>query len=51
MSDIKPCCKVNENLEIQESGKSDLSLKVCKICGSRHFELTIDPASIGIKMV
>ena len=49
-SQLHSCCKVESNLIEQESGKEDLVLLICKICNRRHFELTIDPGHIGVKI-
>lgn len=45
---IKECCQDPANLEEQESGKPDLTLRVCRMCGCRHFELTVDPGKFGV---
>lgn len=45
----KECCQKEENLELQPKDKADLIIWKCKICGCRHFELTIDPGRIGLK--
>lgn len=45
----KACCKEENNLEVQESGRADLVLRVCKVCKCRHFELTLDKGNIGLK--
>jgi hypothetical protein len=45
---MKPCCQVAENLEAQ-TVKPDLVVKVCRACGCRHFELTVDPGQLGLK--
>ena len=45
---IKECCKNQKNLEIKDSGKSDLVLMVCKVCSCRHFELTLDKGKLGV---
>lgn len=43
----KPCC-VEENLEVKDSERPDLELKVCKICSCRHFILHLDPGHLGV---
>lgn len=46
---IKDCCKdLTKREERRES--EDLMVSVCQACGCRHFELTVDPAVIGIRV-
>ena len=47
---VNECCKEEDNLEIRDSGKSDLILRVCKVCNRRHFELTINRGIFGIQI-
>jgi hypothetical protein len=44
----KECCRNPENLEVQQGDKSDLTIQKCKVCGCRHFELSVDPGYIGL---
>jgi len=44
----KECCKQLENL-LPHQERPDLIINVCKVCGCRHFELTIDPGKIGLR--
>jgi hypothetical protein len=44
----KPCCEKEENLESKQD-RPDLVIKTCKVCGCRHFELSVDPIRMGIK--
>jgi hypothetical protein len=46
---VKECCTKPENLEERPSGKPDLALRVCKVCGARHFELTVDMGKLGLE--
>jgi hypothetical protein len=48
---MEPCCENLENRTEPElvEGRSDLTITRCKVCGRRHFELTIDPAVIGVR--
>lgn len=39
----KECCQKTENLELQPSERKDLVVYKCKVCGCRHFELSVDP--------
>jgi hypothetical protein len=46
----RACCQATENLELRDSGKPDLELRVCRVCGARHFELTVDPVALGVEI-
>lgn len=49
MSDVKPCCQDEKNLsESPVEMKADLTVRVCAVCGCRHFELTVDPLHLAI---
>jgi hypothetical protein len=54
--EAKACCQDNDNLEVVErravqgSAPADLVVRKCKVCGCRHFELTIDPGKLGLTM-
>lgn len=45
---MNECCKLNENLVLAdgESAKSDLIVRICKVCHKRHFELSVDKAEL-----
>jgi len=49
------CCLVSENLEVQPPdhpdvhNNPDVTLRVCKVCGCRHFEASIDPMKLSVK--
>lgn len=46
----KDCCKPDAgNLEPKQL-RPDLLVNVCKVCGCRHFELTVDPIRIQARM-
>jgi hypothetical protein len=49
---MEPCCENLENRTEPETDpeRPDLTLTTCRVCGRRHFELTVDPALIGIKL-
>lgn len=49
MSDTKPCCQDEKNLSAPVQEREDLTLRVCAVCGCRHFELTVDPLHLSIK--
>src|SRR5574341_449800 len=44
---IRRCCKQESNLQFARI-RPDLTVKRCRICGSRHFEATLDPGKIGL---
>jgi metal-dependent amidase/aminoacylase/carboxypeptidase family protein len=45
---VKECCKDVDNLVMTHLTKDEL-VNVCKVCGCRHFELTVDPIQLGIR--
>jgi hypothetical protein len=45
----KECCKKQENLEKQPSHKPELVIMKCKVCGCRHYELTLAPGIFGVE--
>lgn len=48
MNEREACCQVEENLVPEETGKPDLTMKRCKVCQRRHFELALDPGKLGL---
>ena len=44
----KECCQKVENLELRLY-RPDLVINVCKVCGCRHFELTVDPGKLRLR--
>lgn len=46
----KWCCRVEGNLVDRATGRDDLSIKVCKVCGARHFTVTVDPGKLGVSL-
>jgi len=44
----KDCCRQEENLGPTIQERPDLSYKVCKVCGCRHFELSVDPGILNV---
>lgn len=51
---IKKCCRNRENLILQPDhpdvqGKPGLAVRVCRVCGCRHFELALDPGKFGLR--
>jgi hypothetical protein len=49
MTQVNDCCKQPHNL-IAKKERQDLVIRVCSVCGRRHFELTVDPIKLGIKL-
>lgn len=47
---VADCCAEEANLEEQPDGRSDVTIRVCRVCGRRHFEVTVDPAVIGVEV-
>lgn len=45
----KECCARVENLAPQPTGRADLAILRCRVCGCRHFEATLDKGSLGLK--
>jgi len=43
------CCKRPENLSDPTRMRPDLLVRLCRVCGSRHFELTVDPIKIAVR--
>ena len=43
------CCQDQSNL-IVETHKDDLLVKQCVVCKRHHYELTVDPGKLGIKI-
>jgi len=48
---MSDCCIVKENLIPVPSDHPGVSVVRCRICGRRHFGLTLDPGVIGTKGV
>ena len=56
-----PCCNVEGNLSVVEkrriSGKhasgadaaGDLTVRQCKVCGSKHHNVAVDPVEVRLK--
>jgi hypothetical protein len=47
----KYCCKDPENLAVRpdpDSGRDEL-VHVCRVCGCRHFSVTIDALQVGVR--
>jgi hypothetical protein len=45
----KSCCQAVENRDIRDSERPGLALEVCRVCGCRHFELSLDPGVLGLQ--
>jgi len=49
---MNDCCKNPDNLYRRENDPEEAPseiIKRCKVCGARHFELTVDPGRLGLK--
>jgi len=46
---VEACCEKPENRSEPEQVKDDLIISRCRVCGRRHFELTVDPGELGLK--
>ena len=47
MGERKECCRIEANLVPRpDMERPDLSVMVCRVCRCRHFELTVDVASL-----
>ena len=45
----KECCRDPQNLQpAPEFEKPGLSVRRCKVCGCRHFELSVEPGKLGL---
>ena len=49
---MNDCCKDKENIyrleDDPDAGPSE-TIDRCKVCGARHFTLTVDPGCLGLK--
>jgi hypothetical protein len=47
---MESCCEDERNLgepeQVEE--REDLVVRVCQVCGRRHFEMTVDPVKVGV---
>jgi hypothetical protein len=46
---MEPCCAKPENLEEKPNTRPDIILKVCKVCGRKHYEFNVDTIQLGLK--
>lgn len=44
---VRECCKDELNLELQPSGDPSRSIRVCKVCGRKHYRMVLEPAKFG----
>ena len=49
MGELRACCADLANRDEQDEPREDLSVQVCRKCGRRHFELTVDPIRIAVR--
>lgn len=45
--EIRNCCKEEINLELQPTDSPDKTVRICKVCGRRHFRMTLGSAKFG----
>lgn len=48
----KSCCQRMVNLELRPEhpdARPGLSVRVCRVCGCRHFDLAAEPGSFGLR--
>jgi len=45
---MNECCEKKENIELVETN-GNLTVKRCKVCGRRHYEVNAEPGVFGIK--
>lgn len=48
MRAVKKCCRTDENLVLFQL-RTDFAVRICGVCGCRHFELSVDPGKIGFE--
>ena len=46
---MQPCCANPDNLSDPKEEREDLVIRVCSVCGRRHFELTVDPLKLTVR--
>lgn len=45
------CCNIESNIEqIEDNKEKKLKVERCKVCGCRHFKLTLEPGHMGMVM-
>ena len=52
MSGIKECCTKTENLvpeKLEEGVPDSVTMRRCKVCKCRHFEMDAAPGFIGLQ--
>jgi hypothetical protein len=47
---VKACCQNEANLVAQPQTRPDLVVRICDVCGRRHFEATVDPGRLGLRL-
>lgn len=46
---IPECACDEDDREEQDTGRADLVMRVCRVCGRRHFEVSAEPLHVGVK--
>lgn len=47
--ELAPCCREPENLVLEAPARGDLTMRRCRVCRRRHFRLTVDPGTLGVR--
>ena len=47
---LYPCCADRSNRVLQPPEREDEKFERCGVCNRRHFEITVDPVKIGLKV-
>lgn len=48
---VADCCADQSNLEEQPTGRDDLVIRKCRVCGRRHFEAYAEPFEIRTEVL
>ena len=46
---VSDCCKQDSNLE-DAPPVGEIRVRVCKVCGRRHFEVDAEPGEVGVRI-
>ena len=46
---MEPCCEKDENRRVLPQERPDLRIEQCAVCLRKHYELTLDPARLGMQ--
>ncbi len=48
MTRINECCNDAQNMK-REQLSADMLVDICQVCGSKHYEFTVDAAIVGLQ--